>query len=333
MEIKEVKGLKLEKLKKFTPFIIGGLFLGGGALLYSKMSGAAPAASVATLPDQGVGAINDQNNTETNNRMTDLVNATNEGFSQARSNTAGQISDLVGNTNTAFSDQKSYFDNLTTQLKDSLSQSNDTIGTLTSQVHDIQAKVDTPTLIQPSIIPANVNQPTIIPSIVNKDAIVTNTTASSNIPIFSRLLTMGSKGSDVKQLQTELNTKGYGLATDGIYGAKTSAAVTNYQSNNNLVVDNKVGPKTLGSLFASSTPSSNPIPTGNIPIFSSILTTGSKGNDVKQIQTQLNTKGYKLSLDGIYGAKTAAAVKDYQTKNRLTVDNKVGPKTVTALFK
>ena len=58
----------------------------------------------------------------------------------------------------------------------------------------------------------------------------------------------GSQGSDVTELQKLLNTKGYGLATDGIYGAKTQAAVKDYQSKNNLAVDGIVGNNTWGAL-------------------------------------------------------------------------------------
>ena len=51
-----------------------------------------------------------------------------------------------------------------------------------------------------------------------------------------------------------------------------------------------------------------------------VLKNGSRGEAVKQLQTQLNSAGYNLAVDGIYGAKTLAAVKDYQSKNNLTAD-------------
>lgn len=59
---------------------------------------------------------------------------------------------------------------------------------------------------------------------------------------------------------------------------------------------------------------------------------GSQGADVKTLQTALNAKGgYGLSVDGIFGAKTEAAVRDFQKKNKLGVDGIVGPQTWTAL--
>ena len=54
---------------------------------------------------------------------------------------------------------------------------------------------------------------------------------------------------------------------------------------------------------------------------------GSTGSDVKALQTALNRAGMQLDVDGIFGAKTATAVKKYQLANGLTVDGIVGPAT------
>jgi len=59
---------------------------------------------------------------------------------------------------------------------------------------------------------------------------------------------------------------------------------------------------------------------------------GSRGEEVKQIQTKLKRWGYyNGSVDGIYGSKTLAAVKSFQRKNGLTVDGIAGPKTLKAM--
>lgn len=60
---------------------------------------------------------------------------------------------------------------------------------------------------------------------------------------------------------------------------------------------------------------------------------GSQGGDAKKVQELLNgIGGYSLVEDGIYGAKTEAAVKDFQEKNDLAVDGIVGNNTWAALL-
>ena len=59
---------------------------------------------------------------------------------------------------------------------------------------------------------------------------------------------------------------------------------------------------------------------------------GSRGEEVKQIQTKLKRWGYyNGSIDGIYGSKTVSAVKLFQRKNGLTVDGIAGTKTLNAM--
>ena len=51
------------------------------------------------------------------------------------------------------------------------------------------------------------------------------------------------------------------------------------------------------------------------------------------LQTLLCDVGGALTADGIFGAKTEAAVRTFQQQNQLTVDGIVGPKTWAALEK
>jgi hypothetical protein len=57
------------------------------------------------------------------------------------------------------------------------------------------------------------------------------------------------------------------------------------------------------------------------------------GSHVKWIQTHLGVHGHKVTVDGQYGPKTAAAVKAFQKDAKLTQDSQVGPKTWAALAK
>ena len=63
------------------------------------------------------------------------------------------------------------------------------------------------------------------------------------------------------------------------------------------------------------------------------LSYGSKGSEVTELQKLLNQNGYSLDVDGDFGSKTQAAVKDYQQKNNLSVDGIVGTNTWGALTK
>ena len=59
---------------------------------------------------------------------------------------------------------------------------------------------------------------------------------------------------------------------------------------------------------------------------------GSRGDEVKQIQTKLKRWGYyNGSIDGIYGSKTLEAVRYFQRKNGLKVDGIAGASTLKAM--
>ena len=59
---------------------------------------------------------------------------------------------------------------------------------------------------------------------------------------------------------------------------------------------------------------------------------GSRGSEVKQIQTKLKNWGYYSgNVDGIYGSGTLSAVKKFQKKNGLKVDGIAGTKTLQAM--
>ena len=69
-----------------------------------------------------------------------------------------------------------------------------------------------------------------------------------------------------------------------------------------------------------------------INIAYSTISYGSSGSDVKKLQETLNNHGYSLAVDGQFGSKTQAAVRDYQKKNGLVVDGIVGTKTWGSLM-
>jgi peptidoglycan hydrolase-like protein with peptidoglycan-binding domain len=64
-----------------------------------------------------------------------------------------------------------------------------------------------------------------------------------------------------------------------------------------------------------------------------VLKNGSKGEEVKKLQSQLKLKGYFADeVTGYFGSMTEAAVKRFQTKGKLTADGVAGAGTMKALF-
>lgn len=145
--------------------------------------------------------------------------------------------------------------------------------------------------------------------------------------ISSPTLKKGSVGAKVKELQQMLNkivTLEYRLVVDGIFGPKTEAIVKLSQFFYFLQEDGIVGPKTWKALYAGA------------PVDMPILSRGSEGPLVKEVQEALNgLNPNRLVVDGIFGPKTEAAIKDLQKNSSTEVDRNgkiiVGPKTWKAL--
>ena len=133
----------------------------------------------------------------------------------------------------------------------------------------------------------------------------------------------GCTGDAVKALQERLNAKGFHSGNvDGIFGAKTYAAVTAFQKANSLGVDGIVGKLTWAKLYDATPVNVTPVTT------QPMLRTGSRGDAVRKLQELLNAKGYTCgSVDGIFGSKTYAAVLAFQKANGLGADGIVGPLT------
>ena len=55
------------------------------------------------------------------------------------------------------------------------------------------------------------------------------------------------------------------------------------------------------------------------------------GPDVRQAQTELTANGFTVTVDGVYGPGTVAAVKSFQRAHGLAADGVVGPATLAAL--
>jgi len=124
----------------------------------------------------------------------------------------------------------------------------------------------------------------------------------------------GDTGAEVYAIQYLLRSQGFSLTADGIFGSITKTKVQSFQTAKGLSADGIVGPKTWKALISGKT-----------------VGIGSSGDAVFAVQRLINKFGYNISVDGIFGAKTNQAVKDFQTKYGLQVDGIVGPETWKAL--
>ena len=89
---------------------------------------------------------------------------------------------------------------------------------------------------------------------------------------------------------------------------------------------------TIGSM-----PTPAPTPAPSAPAraeysYPGLLSSGSRGDTVKKLQSALNTGGAGLEVDGIFGPKTRQAVINFQTNQGIGIDGVVGPQTWRKLY-
>jgi hypothetical protein len=95
-------------------------------------------------------------------------------------------------------------------------------------------------------------------------------------------------------------------------------------------------PTTTGSTTTpthpATTPTTPPAQTPSVTLPTTVLKPGATGAEVKQLQQALVKAGQSPgAVDGVYGPKTEAAVKAFQTSAGITADGVYGPETKKAL--
>ena len=63
-----------------------------------------------------------------------------------------------------------------------------------------------------------------------------------------------------------------------------------------------------------------------------VVATGQNGHPVKTLQFLLRARGHTVTVDGIFGPQTDAAVKAFQTSKGLAANGTVDPNSWTALI-
>ena len=144
------------------------------------------------------------------------------------------------------------------------------------------------------------------------------TTVSS---IYS-VLTTGSKGSGVRQLQRNINARcqRFGVVAlisvlvDGVFGSETLTAVKYLQCVGGLPVNGRVDEATWRFIEQG---------VAGLPV----LAVGSECTSVTAVQQTMLGAGVPVVVDGYYGERTAQVVEQYQQRMGLTVSGVVGLET------
>ena len=122
----------------------------------------------------------------------------------------------------------------------------------------------------------------------------------------------------VRSLQDLLRARNHSVAVDGIFGPLTEAAVKAFQQGNGLAADGIVGPLTWPKLVVQ-------------------VQNGSTGDAVRGVQEvakfhdQSDGEGTPIQVDGIFGPRTEAWVRGFQTAVGTASDGIVGPITWRAM--
>ena len=131
---------------------------------------------------------------------------------------------------------------------------------------------------------------------------------------FTRILKKGMTGADVSWVQSRLMELGYLTYVSNIYDDATFAAVKSFQQQNGLETDGNAGSQTFAMLK-----SGNARRADASPLKYSTVRIDQTGSDVRQIQTDLKTLGYPVTVNGEYDEATHNAVVAFQQRNSLVI--------------
>ncbi len=148
-----------------------------------------------------------------------------------------------------------------------------------------------------------------------------------------------NNNADVKQMQERLKELGFFSGTcTGNYASVTYSAVMAFQKANSLKADGIAGKQTLTKLYSKDVENDNE-DKGNgddellFEIPAKALKKGMENNDVKIMQQRLkDLKYFEGTCTGYFGTQTLEAVKNFQKKNKLTVDGIAGVKTLSIMY-
>lgn len=166
---------------------------------------------------------------------------------------------------------------------------------------------------------------------------------------FPSTLRLGSSGTGVRTLQFYLRLLNYFIPQipyvelDGAFGQQTENAVRAFQRYKGLNADGIVGAETWRALIGEYERIEREVQTqydviSTLPAPGLVLTVGSTGDTVRRIQEYLNEIARNdssipsVTVDGIYGQRTAAAVRAIQSQSDLPITGRIDPLTWNAIL-
>jgi hypothetical protein len=137
----------------------------------------------------------------------------------------------------------------------------------------------------------------------------------------------GDRGPAVDDIQRRLLALGYDLGrtgVDGVFLGATTQAVRAFQASSGLTEDGVVGDRTWSALVDASFSLGDRMLYLRLPHL--------HGQDVRLLQQALNSLGFACgAADGIFGAFTEHAAREFQRNAGLPADGIVGPNTVRTI--
>jgi N-acetylmuramoyl-L-alanine amidase len=141
------------------------------------------------------------------------------------------------------------------------------------------------------------------------------------------LIRRGDRGDAVRDLQRRLLAAGLRVdpgELDGSFGPSTEDAVGEFQRRRGLPPDGLVGPDTWNELVETG------YRIGDRTLY--LRSPAFRGDDVRELQRMLNALGFDVGKeDGIFGARTAQGVREFQRNVGAKEDGIVGLDTVRSL--
>jgi N-acetylmuramoyl-L-alanine amidase len=141
------------------------------------------------------------------------------------------------------------------------------------------------------------------------------------------LIRRGHHHRAVEDLQTRLERLGFVIEASergGAFGPSTEVAIKEFQQRSGLDVDGIVGEATWRALVESSWSLGDRLLRLSDPML--------RGDDVSDLQARLNALGFTAGKhDGIFGPRTAAALREFQRNLAIGEDGIVGHDTMLAL--